>query len=72
MVSMVAVLAEQKGFRTAKGARPDTFRAANWILRSALEGKILVYLLPPGFCEARGNYYRGYWRTGAHTPYLLH
>lgn len=42
-------VATVKGFHTARGARTDPYRAANFILRSALEGKQLIYLLPPEF-----------------------
>ncbi|XP_067944024.1 guanine nucleotide-binding protein-like 1 [Watersipora subatra] len=42
-------LAELKGFKTARGARTDSYRAANWILRAALEGKVLIYLFPPQY-----------------------
>lgn len=38
-----------RGFVTAKAARPDTNRAANHILRMALGGQIVLYLLPPAF-----------------------
>lgn len=36
----------KRGFLTAKAARPDTFRAANNILRMALEGRLCLFLLP--------------------------
>lgn len=39
----------KRGFLTAKTARPDTYRAANNILRMALDGKITLSLKPPGF-----------------------
>lgn len=39
----------QRGFLTAKAARPDTNRAANSILRMALSGQITLCLFPPGF-----------------------
>ena len=48
-------LAELKGYKTARGARTDPYRAANWILRSALEGKILMYLLPPLYNSRQGE-----------------
>ncbi|XP_046845261.1 guanine nucleotide-binding protein-like 1 isoform X2 [Xenia sp. Carnegie-2017] len=41
--------AEQRGFRTAKAGRPDTYRAANSLLRLATQGKIVMCLYPPGF-----------------------
>ncbi|CAO1394031.1 unnamed protein product [Diamesa serratosioi] len=39
----------KRGFLTAKAARPDTYRAANSILRMALDGKITLSLKPVGF-----------------------
>ncbi|XP_031560357.1 guanine nucleotide-binding protein-like 1 isoform X2 [Actinia tenebrosa] len=41
--------AEQRGYLTAKAGRNDTYRAANSILRLAVEGKIPFYFYPPGF-----------------------
>lgn len=39
----------KRGFLTAKAARPDCYRAANSILRMALDGKITLSLKPKGF-----------------------
>lgn len=39
----------KRGFLTAKAARPDTYRAANSILRMALDGKITLSLKPKGY-----------------------
>lgn len=39
----------KRGFLTAKAARPDSYRAANSILRMALDGKITLTLPPRGF-----------------------
>jgi len=36
-----------KGFNTAKGGRPDVWRAANLILRMVCEGKISWWMRPP-------------------------
>ncbi|CAB4005480.1 guanine nucleotide-binding -like 1 isoform X1 [Paramuricea clavata] len=41
--------AEQRGFHTAKAGRPDTYRAANSLLRLATDGKIVMCLYPPQF-----------------------
>jgi len=41
----------KRGFLTAKAARPDTFRAANNILRMALDGKLTLCLKPIGYTE---------------------
>ena len=46
--------AEQRGFFTSRASRPDTFRAANEILRMALEGVICLYFAPPNF--QKSNY----------------
>lgn len=47
-----------RGFLTAKAARPDTNRAANYILRLALGGQIVLALLPPGFVAKEDS-----WKT---------
>lgn len=39
----------KRGFRTAKAARLDVFRAANNILRLSLDGRIVLATTPPGF-----------------------
>ncbi|KAL8562995.1 hypothetical protein ACOMHN_004687 [Nucella lapillus] len=41
------------GYYTAKASRPDMYRAANLILRMAVEGKLCVYFAPPGFFECQ-------------------
>ncbi|XP_044731870.1 guanine nucleotide-binding protein-like 1 [Chrysoperla carnea] len=41
--------AKKRGYKTAKAARPDTYRAANSLLRMQLEGKICVCLRPVGY-----------------------
>lgn len=45
----------KRGFLTAKAARPDTYRAANNILRMALDGKITLSLKPIGFYQMRNR-----------------
>ncbi|XP_012219692.1 guanine nucleotide-binding protein-like 1 [Linepithema humile] len=37
----------KRDFKTARAARLDTYRAANSLLRMALEGKICLYIYPP-------------------------
>lgn len=44
--------AMKRGYRTAKAARLDVPRAANHILRLALEGRIVLSTVPPGFSPA--------------------
>nr|CAD7427509.1 unnamed protein product [Timema monikensis] len=39
----------KRGFYTARAARLDTYRAANQLLRMALDGKICICLRPPGY-----------------------
>lgn len=44
----------KRGFITSKAARPDVSRAANSILRMALEGQISLCLLPPRYNDNEG------------------
>lgn len=39
----------KRGFITARAGRPDTYRAANHLLRMTLSGKICLALRPLGF-----------------------
>lgn len=48
--------AKKRGYLTAKAARLDTYRAANNLLRMALDGKICLWLRPPGFTDNRDKY----------------
>ncbi|XP_052748424.1 guanine nucleotide-binding protein-like 1 [Galleria mellonella] len=48
--------AKKKGYLTAKAARLDTYRAANSLLRMALDGKICLWLRPPGYTEQQDTY----------------
>lgn len=41
----------KRNFHTAKAARPDTYRAANSILRMALDGKLTLALRPLGYSD---------------------
>ncbi|XP_040583227.1 guanine nucleotide-binding protein-like 1 [Lepeophtheirus salmonis] len=41
--------ANKRCYRTAKSNRPDIYRSANHILRMTLEGKIPLWLIPPGY-----------------------
>lgn len=45
--------AKKRGFVTARAARLDSYRAANSILRMALDGKICLCLRPPGFASEK-------------------
>ena len=44
--------AELRRFFTTRTSRPDTFRAANEIMRMALEGKLCLAFQPPGYVVA--------------------
>nr|CAG8585161.1 15229_t:CDS:10 [Entrophospora candida] len=39
----------KRGFYSGKSARPDSYRAANAILRLVIDGRILLSFKPPGF-----------------------
>ncbi|NXJ58469.1 GNL1 protein, partial [Spizaetus tyrannus] len=41
--------AEKRGYKTAKAARNDVYRAANSILPPAAEGRLRLCLRPPGY-----------------------
>lgn len=41
----------KRGFRTARAARLDVYRAANSILRLALDGRIVLTTIPPGMAD---------------------
>lgn len=43
--------AEQRGFLTAKAARPDAYRAANHLLRLAVEGRLCLCMRPPSYTK---------------------
>ncbi|KAG0187889.1 Guanine nucleotide-binding-like protein 1 [Apophysomyces sp. BC1034] len=47
--SICEAFADQRGFYTAKAARPDVYRAANAILRLVNDGRILLSFKPSGF-----------------------
>ncbi|KAJ2779474.1 hypothetical protein H4R18_003993 [Coemansia javaensis] len=44
-----------RGFFTTKAARPDVYRAALYILRWVLDGRILLSFKPPGFFDHRNS-----------------
>lgn len=43
--------AQKRGYLTAKASRPDTYRAANELLRMSLDGKLCVSLRPRGYSD---------------------
>lgn len=47
----------KRGFRTAKTSRPDVYRAANNILRMALDGRtVCLAFYPPNYTKEKGMY----------------
>lgn len=47
--------ASKRNFFTARTARYDSYRAANSLLRMALEGKICIYVYPQDWSLNKGN-----------------
>lgn len=47
--------AEKRGYKTAKAARNDVYRAANSLLRLAVDGRLSLCFHPPGYSEQRGE-----------------
>ncbi|XP_015746236.1 LOW QUALITY PROTEIN: guanine nucleotide-binding protein-like 1 [Python bivittatus] len=45
--------AEKRGYKTAKGARNDVYRAANSLLRLAVDGRLCVCMRPPGYTSQK-------------------
>ncbi|MEE6522902.1 hypothetical protein FKM82_021549, partial [Ascaphus truei] len=41
--------ADKRGYKTAKAARSDTYRAANSLLRLAVDGRLCLCMRPPGY-----------------------
>lgn len=56
--------AERRGYKTAKAARNDVYRAANSLLRLAVDGRLCLCLRPPGYSCLRGK------RCSSATPRL--
>lgn len=52
-IDICDALAIKRGFLTAKTGRPDSYRAANSILRMALDGKITLSLKPIGYTKQK-------------------
>lgn len=48
--------AAKRKYLTARTARFDCYRAANSLLRMALDGKICIYAYPPGWSIERSTY----------------
>ncbi|TTD18131.1 Guanine nucleotide-binding protein-like 1 [Bagarius yarrelli] len=43
--------AERRGYKTAKAARNDVYRAANSLLRLAMDGRLCLCFRPPGYTQ---------------------
>ncbi|XP_006275314.1 guanine nucleotide-binding protein-like 1 [Alligator mississippiensis] len=48
--------AEKRGYKTAKAARNDVYRAANSILRLAADGRLCLCLRPPGYSTQKATW----------------
>lgn len=48
--------AERRGYKTAKAARNDVYRAANSLLRLAIDGRLCLSLKPPGYSNQRDQW----------------
>ena len=51
----VSAWAIKRGYYTAKASRPDVYRAANELLRMALDGRLCLSLRPRGFHARRAE-----------------
>uniref|UniRef100_H2Z4K8 Guanine nucleotide-binding protein-like 1 n=1 Tax=Ciona savignyi TaxID=51511 RepID=H2Z4K8_CIOSA len=58
--------AEKRNYRTAKAARPDVYRAANSILRMAVDGRLCMFMRPVGYTADKE-----YWENHKDTMGLL-
>ncbi|XP_075042730.1 guanine nucleotide-binding protein-like 1 [Mixophyes fleayi] len=47
--SICEAWADKRGYKTAKSARSDTYRAANSLLRLAVDGRLCLCMRPPGY-----------------------
>ncbi|XP_051574968.1 guanine nucleotide-binding protein-like 1 isoform X1 [Myxocyprinus asiaticus] len=48
--------AERRGYKTAKAARNDVYRAANSLLQLAIDGRLCLCLQPPGYTQSRDEW----------------
>ncbi|XP_052003214.1 guanine nucleotide-binding protein-like 1 [Xyrauchen texanus] len=48
--------AERRGYKTAKAARNDVYRAANSLLRLAIDGRHCLCLQPPGYTQSKDDW----------------
>ncbi|XP_067830104.1 guanine nucleotide-binding protein-like 1 [Heptranchias perlo] len=48
--------AEKRGYKTAKAARNDVYRAANSILRLTVDGRLCLCMRPPGYTMQKADW----------------
>ncbi|XP_076010806.1 guanine nucleotide-binding protein-like 1 [Genypterus blacodes] len=58
--------AERRGYKTAKAARNDVYRAANSLLRLAIDGRLCLCLRPPGY-----SCLREHWENHLDLPEIM-
>ncbi|XP_033979886.1 guanine nucleotide-binding protein-like 1 [Trematomus bernacchii] len=58
--------AERRGYKTAKAARLDVYRAANSLLRLAIDGRLCLCLRPPGY-----SCLREHWENHPDLPEII-
>nr|XP_020466580.1 guanine nucleotide-binding protein-like 1 [Monopterus albus] len=58
--------AEKRGYKTAKAARNDVYRAANSLLRLAVDGRLCLCLTPPGY-----SCLREHWENHPDLPEIM-
>ncbi|XP_071765072.1 guanine nucleotide-binding protein-like 1 [Centroberyx gerrardi] len=58
--------AERRGYKTAKAARNDVYRAANSLLRLAIDGRLCLCLRPTGY-----SCLRGHWENHPDLPEIM-
>uniref|UniRef100_A0A8C6UU48 Guanine nucleotide-binding protein-like 1 n=1 Tax=Neogobius melanostomus TaxID=47308 RepID=A0A8C6UU48_9GOBI len=58
--------AERRGYKTAKAARNDVYRAANSLLRLAVDGRLCLCLRPPGY-----SCLREHWENHTDLPEIM-
>lgn len=51
----ISAWAERRGYKTAKAARNDVYRAANSLLRLAIDGRLCLCLRPLGYSCLKGK-----------------
>ncbi|XP_053578018.1 guanine nucleotide-binding protein-like 1 [Bombina bombina] len=50
--------ADKRGYKTAKASRSDTYRAANSLLRLAVDGRLCLCMRPPGYTQQKDAWER--------------